>query len=243
MPFSAEMYWAILAVLIAGVLRGFSGFGAGMVLVPSLSLLYSPIIAVVTVVLLEIIPSIQLLPNALSRCEWRSVVPMSLAAVVTIPLGSFILVHTDAAVMQRSISILVLVCVIVLATGWRYKGEYTSRQSAATGFASGLIGGATSLGGLPVILYYLSGKNSTAVTRASIVVFLVVSTLVSLVTYFSHGIVSSAVVLRASWLAPFFVISIWLGGHMFGKVSEFIFRAVTLALVGSVGAAMLIAKV
>ena len=241
MPFSAEMYLAIIAVLIAGVLRGFSGFGAGMVLVPSLSLLYSPIIAVVTVVLLEIIPSIQLLPNAISKCEWRSVVPMSLAALVTIPLGSFILVYTDADVMRSSISVLVLLCVVVLATGWRYKGEYTSRESTATGFASGLIGGATSLGGLPVILYYLSGKNTTAVTRASIVVFLVVTTLVSVIAYLSHGIVTSDVVLRGAWLAPFFMIAIWGGGHLFGKVSESIFRAVTLTLVGSVGMAMLFA--
>jgi len=241
MPLSAEMYLAIVAVLIAGVLRGFSGFGAGMVLVPSLSLLYSPIIAVVTVVLLEIIPSIQLLPNAISKCEWRSVVPMSLAALVTIPLGSFILVYTDADVMRSSISILVLLCVVVLATGWRYKGEYTSRESTATGFASGLIGGATSLGGLPVILYYLSGKNTTAVTRASIVVFLVVTTLVSVVTYLSHGIVTSDVVLRTAWLAPFFIFAIWMGGHLFGKVSESFFRAVALTLVGSVGIAMLFA--
>jgi len=241
MPFSAEMYMAIIAVLIAGVLRGFSGFGAGMVLVPSLSLLYSPIIAVVTVVLLEIIPSIQLLPNAISKCEWRSVMPMSLAAVITIPLGSFILVYTDAMVMRTSISILVLLCVVVLATGWRYKGEYTLRESSATGFTSGLIGGATSLGGLPVILYYLSGKNTTAVTRASIVVFLVVTTLVSVVTYLSHGIVTSDVVLRTAWLAPFFMVAIWIGGNLFGKVSESFFRSVTLLVVGSVGVAMLLA--
>ena len=53
-----EFYIAIIAVLAAGVLRGFSGFGAGMVLVPSLSLLYNPMVAVITVVLLETIPAI-----------------------------------------------------------------------------------------------------------------------------------------------------------------------------------------
>lgn len=237
---SADMYLSVLAVLVAGVLRGFSGFGAGMILVPSLSLLYSPIIAVVTVVLLEIIPSIQLLPNAIANCQWRSVIPMSLAAVVTIPLGSFVLVYTDPDVMRSGISVLVLLCVVVLATGWRYKGEYTARESIATGFTSGLIGGATSLGGLPVILYYLSGTNTNAVTRASIVVFLVVTTLVSVVTYFSHGIVTSDVVQRTAWLAPFLVIGIWIGGYLFGKVSDSFFRAVTLTLVGSVGVAMLL---
>ncbi|MDT8405262.1 hypothetical protein [Sulfuriflexus sp.] len=52
--FGSEMYLAAVAVLVAGFIRGFSGFGAGMILVPVLSLLYSPVVAVVTVALLEL---------------------------------------------------------------------------------------------------------------------------------------------------------------------------------------------
>ena len=96
-----------------------------------------------------------------------------------------------------------------------------------------------SLGGLPVILYYLSGKHPTRVTRASIVVFLVITALVSLLTYISHGIITKEIIVRSVWLAPFFILAIWVGGGLFGKVSEFYFRTVTLALLGSVGIGML----
>lgn len=239
MPLTQEFYFAIVAVLIAGTLRGFSGFGAGMILVPSLSLLYDPIIAVVSVVLLEMIPAIQLLPKVIPKCHWRSVIPMSLASVVTIPLGSFVLVNTDPDVMRNSISILVLFCVFILAIGWQYKGEYSTKASTMTGMASGLISGATSLGGLPVILYYLSGSQKTEVTRASIVVFLVITVLVSLVTYIIHGIITSEIFLRTALLAPFFIVAIWFGGSLFGKASEGLFRLITLSLLGSVGLAML----
>lgn len=239
MPLTIEFYFAIIAVLIAGILRGFSGFGAGMVLVPSLSLLYNPLVAVVSVVLLEMIPAIQLLPNVISKCHWRSVIPMSLASVFTIPLGSFVLVNADADVMRHSISILVLLCVFILAIGWQYKGAYSLKASTMTGMASGLISGATSLGGLPVMLFYLSGSQETKVTRASIVVFLVITVLVSLVTYLSHGIITSDILLRTVLLAPFFIVAIWFGGRLFGKASEALFRMITLSLLGSIGLAML----
>ena len=239
MPLTIEFYFAIVAVLIAGILRGFSGFGAGMVLVPSLSLLYNPMVAVVSVVLLETIPAIQLLPNVISKCHWRSVIPMSLASIVTIPMGSLILVNADVDLMRISISIIVLLCVFILAIGWQYKGGYTVKASTMTGVASGLISGATSLGGLPVILYYLSGSQETKVTRASIVVFLVITVLVSLVTYITHGIITSEILHRTALLAPFFIIAIWFGGSLFGKASETLFRMITLSLLGSVGIAML----
>lgn len=241
MPVTAEIYLAIIFVLIAGVLRGFSGFGAGLILVPSLSVIYSPIVAVATVVLLEIIPSIQLLPRAIKKCHWQSVAPMALMAAIAIPFGSLILVYTDADTMRIVISALVILCVLILAMGWRFKGEFSSKVSVSTGLVSGVISGATSLGGLPVILFYLSNKHSTEVARASIVMFLVVTTIIALITYVQHGIITTEVVVRSASLGPFFIIAIWVGGKLFGKVSESVFRSITLALLGSVGLAMLFA--
>lgn len=240
MTFTPDFFVALSAVFIAGVLRGFSGFGVGMVLVPILSLVYNPMVAVITVVLLEIIPSIQLVPGSIAQCDWRSVLPMAISGILTVPLGSLILVNTDADTMRIGIAVLVLLCVTILATGWRYQGGHSLRVPTMTGMASGLISGAASLGGLPVILYYLSGELNCKVARASIVVFLFITAMISLVTYLFHGIIHWDIVLRAVWLAPVFIFAIWLGGRLFGKVSESIFRSVTLTLLGGVGVMMLL---
>ncbi len=240
MPLTADFYFTILVVLLAGTFRGFSGFGAGMIMVPILSLIYSPLDAVMTVVLLELIPIVQLLPGAIAKCHWRSVIPMSLSAIVAIPVGSFLLVYADVDFMRNVISILVIACALVLATGWRYKENCKSSVSIGTGMISGLISGATSLGGLPVILYYLSGSYKTEIARATIVVFLIVTALVSLVTYISHGIISTDIVFRTAWLSPFFIVATWGGGQLFGKVSESLFRNISLMLLGGVGLTMLL---
>ena len=239
MGISIDIYLAIIAVCVAGLIRGFSGFGAGMVLVPSLSVLYSPLIAVITVVLLEIIPIVQLLPAAISKCEWRSVIPMAVASILMIPIGSVVLINTDPDIMRLAIAILLLLGVGVLLTGWRYKGEFNVWTSSPTGMVSGFISGATSLGGLPVVLYYLSGKQSQSVIRASIVVFLVIATLMSLISYSSLGVISKDIVLRTLLFIPFFIVSILIGGRLFGKVSDIIFRRITLLIIVSASFTML----
>ena len=233
-----DLLLAICAVIFAGILRGFSGFGAGMVLVPALSVLYSPTIAVISVAIMELIPALQLLPKALPQCHWRSVIPMSLAGILAIPLGSLLLIHVNEESMRLLISALVLMGVFLLASGWHYTGTNNSvKGSLITGIISGVVGGATGLGGIPIIMYYLSGQYAAATSRSSIVCFLSITVTMSLLTYLYHGLVSIEILLRCLLFAPLFVIAVWIGSRLFGKVSEATFRTVVLTILGIIGLA------
>lgn len=238
MSVSIEVSLAILAVCVAGIFRGFSGFGTGMILVPCLSLIYEPVVAVVTVVLLELIPAVQLFKASLAKCHWQTVVPMALTSSITVPLGAHLLITVDANTLRVLIAIMVFLTVIILSSGWRYKGETGIKTSAMAGLSSGVITGATSLGGLPVILYYLSSQLTTQVARASMIIFLLMTTVVTLVIYANQGIITSDIVLRSAWLAPAFIVAIWIGGSLFGKVSESLFRKVILILLSVVSVVM-----
>lgn len=239
MELTSEFLLAVVAVTLAGVVRGFSGFGAGMVLVPTLSILYNPVVAVLTVVLLEFIPSIQLLPQATRNCDWRSIAPISIAVVITIPIGSWVLVYTDPDVLRILIASLLIFSVLVLSSGWRFPAEFSNKTAVSTGAVSGLLSGAMSLGGLPIILYFLSGKFSAETARASMVVFLLFTAFVSLGTYSLHGLFDSEIVIRTAWLIPPFILAIGLGGYLFNKVPERLFRNLTLSLLGGVALFML----
>lgn len=231
---SLEILVAITAVIVAGVFRGFSGFGTGMILVPSLSVIYEPVVAVITVVLLELVTALQLVKKSLPHCHWQTVLPMAIISSITVPLGALLLINIEANTMRIAISVLVMISVLILYSGWRYKGEADMKISAITGFSSGLITGATSLGGLPVILYYLSSRLTTETARASMIVFLIITAIVSLLTYMIHGIITTDVMVRTATVMPLFIVSIWLGIQLFGKVSESTFRKVILSLLAIV---------
>lgn len=240
MPGSFEMILAIVAVIIAGVFRGFSGFGTGMILVPSLSVIYEPIIAVITVVLLELVTALQLVKTSWPDCHWKTVLPMAVISSMMVPLGALLLVNIDANTMRIAISVLVMLSVVILSSGWRYKGEAGVKISTITGVSSGLMTGATSLGGLPVILFYLSSHLPTRVARASMIMFLIITSIVSLLTFMFHGIVKSDDIVRTATIAPVFVFAIWIGGLLFGKVAETLFRKIILSLLGGISVMMLV---
>ena len=88
MSIDVYLVFAGIGAVLAGLVRGYSGFGSSMVLVPILALLYNPQFAVVSAVVLELFACIQLVPGAIRHCHWRSVIPMSLASVFAVPLGA-----------------------------------------------------------------------------------------------------------------------------------------------------------
>ena len=68
---TADLWPAVTVVLVSGVMRGFSGFGGAMLVVPVLSIVYSPREAVAISAGLGLIANLQLLPGALRITQWR----------------------------------------------------------------------------------------------------------------------------------------------------------------------------
>ena len=145
-----EMAAAIAVAGAAGLVRGFAGFGSGLMMVPVLALVFGPKAAVPIVVILEIAVSVQLLPRARGDVEWRFVGIMAAGAFLTMPLGVYFLASMDAELMSRLIAINVIVAVILLASGWRYNGPRPAWLTMIVGAISGVFVAATTLGIPPV---------------------------------------------------------------------------------------------
>jgi hypothetical protein len=102
-------------VFVAGIIRGFLGFGSALLTVPALSMLYGPAQAVVIGVLIEIPTSLGLLPVAIRESERRTVWSMLLTFVVFVPVGALLLKAVDPELMKTVISFLVLAMVGIIA--------------------------------------------------------------------------------------------------------------------------------
>jgi uncharacterized membrane protein YfcA len=78
-------------VFVAGLIRGFTGFGFSIAAVPLLSLIMPPAQAVPIVLLLQLLVSMNGLKAAARICDWRSIRALSLGALVATPLGAWAL--------------------------------------------------------------------------------------------------------------------------------------------------------
>ena len=167
---SATFAAAIGAALLAGVVRGFSGFGSALILSPSLAALYGPAVAVPVALLLEFALAGPFVPPALHVIDRARTGLLCVAATVTVPVGAYLLSVVDERALRWAICALVFVAVAILAFGWRYHGRPHSAATAATGGLSGLLGGSTGLSGPPVIFYELSGSAPIARVWAGAIV-------------------------------------------------------------------------
>ena len=162
---------AVATVIAAGLMRGFAGFGSGMLMAPIFAVVFGPVDTVAMITLLELFVSIQLMPGALHEADWHFVAPLGVSAALLMPVGAYVLRSADPNLLARVIAGIVLVFVIVLMTGRRYQGEHKLVPTLGIGAASGILMAATSMGNPPVLLYVLSGPDSAAKIRANIIAY------------------------------------------------------------------------
>src|SRR5690606_34525450 len=71
--FDAALAALLATVLVAGLAKGLSGFGSGMIVAPIAGALYGPQAALVIVVLIDSLPTVPITIPALPLARWREV--------------------------------------------------------------------------------------------------------------------------------------------------------------------------
>jgi len=94
---------AAAIALAAGMVRGFAGFGAAMVMTPAFSAIYGPAVGISLCLLLEIAVALPLLPRAIKYVNWHRIAVLLLAAIIGAPLGNLVLTQVAAEPMRWAI--------------------------------------------------------------------------------------------------------------------------------------------
>jgi hypothetical protein len=216
---------------LAGVTRGFSGFGGAMVYMPLIAAIYDPRIAAVTILLVDFVSATPFASPEVRRCTWREVTPLSIAMAVGLPVGTWLLLVLDPIVLRWCIAAVVLSLVPILASGWRYHGAPRLPITIGVGLISGVSAGAVLIAGPPVILYWLGGGNSARTVRANLMVFFMICD-VLLLAIFGYADLFTARPLALSVLLgiPFFI-GMGLGSYFFHGASDRLYRTIAYVII------------
>jgi uncharacterized membrane protein YfcA len=236
----ASLALGLLVALVGGLVRGTTGFGAAMVMTPALSLVIGPRAAVPITLLLETFAALPMLPAAARIAHWRVLAPISVAALLTVPLGVWLLAGASAPVLRTAIALTVIVFSLALLSGRRYQGAPRLTTSLALGGLSGTMLGATSIGAPPIILYLLSGPDPAAVTRASLTLYVVLISAAGLVVLGFGGLLDAVTLRYAGWLAVPFAVGVIIGSRLFSRLSDLRFRQFTMVFMLLVAVGVLI---
>lgn len=227
---------AIAATIVAGVMRGYSGFGTAVILAPVYSLLWGPRAGVPIMLLMELLVSVQLLPGAIKDADRRVVLPLGGAAALATPLGAWILLTADGESLRRFIGGFVLVFGLLLMSGWRYRGSRPLPLNLFVGTLAGLLKGSTGMSGPPVILYLLAGLEEAKRHRANLILFFATIAIVSVVPPLIGGLIDLPVLLRLAVLLPIMAISVPIGARLFHVIPDRLYRPCAMAVLLGAGA-------
>jgi hypothetical protein len=221
---------ALGTAALAGLLRGFTGFGLALAAVPALTLVADPVEVVPCVILLQVIAGLQLVPRTWHVADWRAVAPLLAAALATTPLGTVLLEDVPAAPMRAAIGLVVLVAVALLHGGVAVHAEPSIATKLAIGAVSGLLNGSTAMAGPPVIVYFLATRRSAAASRASLLVYFFVLSLAGAASVAAAGMVTVRTLLLAALMFPAVVAGNALGDRFFDRSSPELYRRAALAV-------------
>jgi uncharacterized membrane protein YfcA len=225
-----SLAFSTTAVFVASIIRGYSGFGFAMVAVTILSLMLPPIQVVPTVLILEVVASINLVPYVWSDIDWFSLRWLLAGSVLAIPFGVYLLATIPAAPMRISISLIVLAAAVFMLRGWAWQRMAGRTLIFIIGAACGMLNGAAAIGGPPVILFYLSSPAGVTVSRASMIAYFLGIDAISLIMVSIQGLTTSKTLLTAGACLPPLILGIAVGRRIFKKVNKESFRRHVLIL-------------
>jgi uncharacterized membrane protein YfcA len=236
-PFDGRLMIAIASVLLGGFLRGFVGFGAALVIVPVLSLVYGPLVAIPTLTVMGIPTLLQLLPDAVRHSDRRIIGPMSAAILLAAPLGTLVLVNVPPALMKMVISGLVICLVAMLARGWKLDGDVSMPVLVLSGAAGGLVQGGAGVGGPPVVAVALSRPGTPTEQRGNVLALMTAISLANLAPLLLFGLFTREAIVLGLMLLPIYGASILVGSRYFSSGGKRHFRQAAIGLLLVIGAA------
>lgn len=222
---------ALLAVALAGSVRGFAGFGGAMLFMPFATFLFDPRLAVVAFFIIDTSITLPLVTNALRHWDWRTVIPCAVGSWVGVWLGAYLLATTDTLVLRWTICLIIILLVGVMLTGWRYTARPKTPISLGVGSVAGVLGGISQVSAPPLVAYWAAGPFPAQVIRANLICFFFFATLGSLAAFFANGVFTAQTLALAILLAPAYGLAIFIGAKLFKGANDTLFRKVAFAII------------
>jgi uncharacterized protein len=223
---------AICAIaFVSGTARGFSGFGAALIFMSLASSMAAPRLVAALLLIIDFVAAAPLIPNAWRQADRKATAVIVLGALVGVPIGTYFLSRLDPVTTRWIISAFVLALLMLLMSGWRYRGKDHVALSIGIGGLSGFCSGLAQTGGPPIVGYWLGRPIASKIARANIFLFFGASDFFSAVSYAATGLITTDSIKFAFVVGPVYAVGVAFGALLFGKASEKLFRSICYVLI------------
>jgi uncharacterized protein len=224
--------WAAgaLVMFLASFVMGLTGFGIALVAMAFLPWLMSPVTAIVVLTIYALVFSLAVIVQLRRDLTPRALVDLLIGSVAGTPLGVWVLASLPVSALNRLIGLVLVIVVALELRGVMPRRLVGRAWGLATGFLSGLIGGAVGTPGPPVIVYATTQGWSPRTMKANTMGFFVVNQGAILIGYWWAGLLTREVATVATAFAVPALAGVGAGVALFGRLDPIRFRRLVFAL-------------
>lgn len=225
--------WALAAAVTLGaaLLRGLTGFGSPLIMVPVLALLYGPVEAVSVSVLLETVAGAYLFPQGRRATDWQLVGVLTATGAPAIVVGTYALTTLEPALLKVFIGSTSIAWALLLLGGRSMPVHRWRWTWPVAGVVGGFFQGSVSMGGPPAIILLASRFSDKVQLRSTMITLFTVLFVLTIAAFAARGLLSIGSATLALSLLPFHFGALWAGTRLFDRVASGFFRKLTLVAV------------
>lgn len=239
------MVWVWIAVFavvaIASAAQTLSGFGFALIATPIVAVLAGPREAVVGLTMVGLLLVAQLSLRGRGHVDRPTVLVMTVAAILGMPLGLLVLTQVEERVLTLLIAAAVILFAVLLWRGLRLPRHRGT--DAVAGFAAGILSTSTGTSGPPIVIALSAKEMQPTVFRATISVIFLVQGSSALVAFAVGGQVTMDAFAVALAGLPGLVLGSIVGERGFRRLDASRFRAVVLGMLFVSGVVALLGAV
>jgi uncharacterized membrane protein YfcA len=219
-----------LITFTAGMVRGFSGFALSALVMATGVLILPPVQLIPICWWLEMMASLLMVRGGWREADRTVVVGLVLGSALGVPFG--LLLTTSLPVETSTLIALLLVVGLALTQLANIRLAFLATRPGlwGSGILAGIVTGLASIGGMVVALYVLARDAPARQMRASLVLFLFLSALTSMITYSAYGVMDQTAILRGLAFAIPTALGVIVGKMLFMPSLERFYRPFCLSL-------------
>ncbi|WP_340588325.1 sulfite exporter TauE/SafE family protein [Erythrobacter alti] len=228
---------ALFAALGSAFVRGLTGFGMAILLVPILALALTPLDAVLLANFLSVFIGLSEIVRLVRGAE-RSAWVIAGIVLLVAPLGFLALSVTTPAIARLVIALIAFSAFLAVLLPRRPATTPGALTTGSVGLVSGLMTGYAGMPGPPVVPYYVGRDIPRETAKASMMLIFTIAPLAGLASGAVLEVLDWQVAILAALLFPAVLLGNWLGNKASGRVSDPAWRTIVgLILAGAAIAA------
>ena len=220
----------VIAVFVAGMVRGFSGFALSALVMASVALIIPPIQLIPVCWVLELAASLLMVRGGFKEGNFKVALGLVVGTAVGAPIGLY-LTNTLPVETSKLIALSVVLLLAALQL-LRVRATFLATRPGLyiSGLFAGIATGLASVGGMVVALYVLARDAPSREMRGSLVMYLFMSSFMSAIYLLLYGMFDKTALARGLIMAVPCLLGVVIGKALFVPRLEAYYKPFCLGL-------------